>query len=59
MISQIPIPAGGVGDIILSWFLAVLLLPIFFLGDGRLDRKIGLVLLLAYFSYAFLWIYLE
>ena len=59
MISQIPIPPGGVGDIILSWFLTALLIPIFFLGDGRLDRKLGVVLLLAYFSYVFLRIYLE
>ena len=59
VISQVLIPPGGVGDIILSWFLTALLIPIFFLGDGRLDRKLGVVLLLAYFSYVFLRIYLE
>ena len=59
VISQVLIPPGGVGDIILSWFLTALLIPIFFLGDGRLDRKLGVILLLAYFSYVFLRINLE
>ena len=59
MIGQIPVPRGGIGDLILSLLLAALLLPIFFLGKARLSRGIGAFLLLLYFSYAALRIYFE
>jgi cation:H+ antiporter len=54
LISQIPVPKGGVGDLVLSLMLTVILVPIFIYGDARLGRKIGVLLLLTYFGYAFL-----
>ena len=59
MISQIPVPRGGLGDLVLSLVLAALLIPIFFLREARLSRKIGTFLLLLYFGYASLRIYFE
>ena len=54
LISQIPVPKGGVGDLVLSLLLTVILVPIFIYGDARLGRNIGVLLLLTYFGYAFL-----
>ncbi len=59
IISQIPVPRGGIGDLALSLVLAALLLPLFFLREARLSRKTGAFLLLLYFSYAALRIYFE
>ena len=59
VISQIPVPRGGIGDLVVSWGLAALLIPIFILLQGRLSRKTGAFLLLTYLSYAFLRIYFE
>ena len=59
IISQIPVPRGGIGDLALSLVLAALLIPIFFLREGRLSRKTGAFLLLLYFGYAALRIYFE
>ncbi|MBT8090025.1 MAG: calcium/sodium antiporter [Gammaproteobacteria bacterium] len=54
LISQIPVPSGGVGDLLLSLFLTAILVPIFIFGDARLGRNIGVFLLLAYFGYAYI-----
>lgn len=54
LISQIPVPSGGVGDLLLSLFLTAILIPIFIFGDARLGRNIGAFLLLTYFGYAYL-----
>lgn len=59
LISQIPVPRGGIGDLVVSWGLAALLIPIFILLKGRLSRKTGAFLLLTYFGYAFIRIYFE
>ena len=59
IISQIPVPRGGIGDLALSLVLAALLVPIFFLRKARLTRRIGVLLLLLYFGYAALRIYFE
>jgi cation:H+ antiporter len=59
LISQIPVPRGGIGDLALSLVLTGLLIPIFFLGEARLSRKTGAFLLLLYFGYASLRIYFE
>ncbi len=59
MISQIPVPRGGIGDLALSLVLTGLLIPIFFLGEARLSRMTGAFLLLLYFGYAALRIYFE
>jgi cation:H+ antiporter len=52
LMSQIPVPDGGVGDLVLSWGFAAVLIPIFFLGEKRLGRAAGAMFLLLYFSYA-------
>jgi cation:H+ antiporter len=59
VISQIPVPRGGIGDLALSLVLAALLVPLFFLRRARLTRRIGVFLLLLYFSYAVFRVYFE
>jgi cation:H+ antiporter len=51
LISDVAIPDGGVGDLIASWLLAAVLVPIFYFGRRTLGRATGSLLLLAYFSY--------
>jgi cation:H+ antiporter len=51
LISDVAIPDGGVGDLIVSWLLAAVLVPIFYFGRRTLGRTSGALLLLAYFSY--------
>ncbi len=52
VIAQIPIPGGGVSDLVMSWLLAAALIPIFFFGKAYLGRISGAAFLLAYFAYA-------
>jgi len=51
LISDVAIPDGGVGDLIVSWMLAAVLVPIFYFGRRTLGRTSGIMLLLAYVSY--------
>lgn len=51
LISDVAIPEGGVGDLIVSWLLAAVLVPIFYFGRRTLGRTSGTLLLLAYVSY--------
>lgn len=59
LISQIPVPRGGIGDLVFSWALAAFLIPRFFLRKASLSRRTGAVLLVVYFGYAFFRIYFE
>ena len=59
MISQIPVPRGGIGDLAVSIVLGALLIPIFFFREARLTRRLGVLLLLLYFGYAVFRIYFE
>jgi cation:H+ antiporter len=52
IISQIPVPQGGVGDLLLSLFLTAILIPIFIFGGARIGRTEGFLLLVLYFGYA-------
>ena len=52
LIGNIPIPRGGVGDLIVSWLLAAILIPIFFIGKARFGRVAGALYLLCYVGYA-------
>ena len=52
IISQVPVPQGGIGDLLLSLFLTAILIPIFVFGDARLGRTEGVFLLVLYFGYA-------
>ena len=51
-IAQIPVPTGGVGDLVLSWLLAASLIPLFLFGRAYLGRGTGVVFLLVYVGYA-------
>ncbi|MBT8048369.1 MAG: calcium/sodium antiporter [Xanthomonadales bacterium] len=52
LIGGIMIPHGGIADLVVSWLFTAALIPVFFLGNAKLNRPIGVVFLLAYFSYA-------
>jgi cation:H+ antiporter len=52
LVATVPIPAGGIGDLVMSWALAAFLVPVFFLGRAHLGRTIGVFLLLVYAAYA-------
>jgi cation:H+ antiporter len=52
LIGRIPIPDGGIGDLIVSWLLAAVLIPIFFLGKACLSRTSGALFVIAYLVYA-------
>jgi cation:H+ antiporter len=52
LIGDVVIPDGGVEDLIVSWLLAAILVPMFYLGNRILGRTSGVLLLLAYCSYA-------
>ena len=52
LIGKVNVPSGGVGDLLMSWVLAAILIPIFFLGKGRLGRGVGALILVAYVAYA-------
>jgi cation:H+ antiporter len=52
VISQVPVPKGGVGDLVLSWLLAAALIPIFFWGKAKLGRLAGTTFCLTYCTYA-------
>lgn len=54
VITQIPVPHGGVSDLLWSWVFAAALIPIFFFGKAYLGRISGFAFLLAYFVYAVL-----
>lgn len=51
-IAQLPVPEGGVGDLVMSWLLAAALIPLFFYGRAMLGRVSGAAFLLVYFGYA-------
>ena len=51
---NVTVPKGGIQDLLVSWALAAILIPIFLFGRARLGRTTGLLLLAGYFSYAVL-----
>ncbi|MEJ2256913.1 MAG: hypothetical protein P8X98_07865 [Woeseiaceae bacterium] len=52
LIDNVAIPEGGVQDLIVSWVLAAVLVPIFYFGNQSLGRISGSLLVIAYFTYA-------
>lgn len=52
LIGKVNVPDGGVGDLVMSWLLAAILIPVFLLGKGRLGRGMGTLFLVAYAAYA-------
>jgi len=57
LINDVPIPEGGVGDLIVSWLLAAVLVPIFYFGRRTLGRASGALLLITYFTYMSIRVY--
>lgn len=51
LVAPVTVPAAGVFDLVFSWLLAAVLIPIFFLGKASLSRRDGLLLVLAYVAY--------
>ena len=51
LFTPVPVPAGGVMDILVSLVLSVLLLPIFFFGKARMNRAAGLAFIVVYLGY--------
>lgn len=51
LISQIPVPRGGISDLVMSLLLAAFLIPIFIFGEAKMGRKTGSFLLIAYTTY--------
>lgn len=51
LIRPLPIPEGGVVDILLSLVFSAVLLGVFFFGRATLNRKIAAAMLLCYFGY--------
>ena len=52
LIGKVNVPPGGIGDLVMSMMLAAILIPIFFLGKGRLGRGVGALILVTYVAYA-------
>lgn len=52
LIAGIAVPRGGVGDLVFSWALAAVLVPIFLYGSARLGRVTGALFVIAYLVYA-------
>jgi len=52
VIAEIPVPRGGVTDLLISWLFAAALIPLFFFGKALLGRISGVLFLLAYAGYA-------
>lgn len=52
LIRPIPVPEGGVFDLIVSFVLVAALIPVFFIGKAKLSRGAGVLLLVAYLVYA-------
>ncbi len=51
LLRPIAVPAGGVTDVLVSFLLAAVLIPIFIMGRSRLGRPVGSLLVLAYAGY--------
>jgi cation:H+ antiporter len=54
IVRPIDVPAGGLLDLGVSWILVAILIPVFFLGEARLRRSTGGLLLAGYAGYAFI-----
>lgn len=54
LIEPISVPASGIGDLVVSWVFAALLVPVFLLRKARLGRGMGAAFVAAYVVYAVL-----
>ena len=51
LILPIPIPAGGIGDILVTLAFSAVLIPVFYFGRACMSRIVGLAMLLVYVLY--------
>lgn len=51
LIADIGVPDGGIQDLVASMAMAAILIPIFYFGNARLGRPMGLILLVSYVAY--------
>jgi len=51
LVRPLPIPAGGVGDLLLSLMFSAVLLGVFFYGRATMSRSIATAMLLCYVGY--------
>ena len=51
LVRPVDIPEGGVIDLIFSFVLAAVIVPVFLMGQARLGRTTGAAILLIYFAY--------
>lgn len=51
LLRPIDVPPGGVVDVMASFLVAAVLIPIFIMGRSRLGRPVGSLLVLAYLGY--------
>jgi cation:H+ antiporter len=58
VVAHIPVPSGGIADLLFSWLLAALLIPIFVFANATLGRTAGALLVCTYVVYAILRIWL-
>lgn len=52
LISQIPIPNGGIVDLVVSLLFTAILIPIFLIGKAKFGRLAGLLFVASYLIYA-------
>lgn len=52
LIKPVVIPSGGLVDLSVSWVLVAILIPVFILGQARLNRIVGTLLIVAFIAYA-------
>lgn len=51
LILPLPIPAGGIGDILMTLAFSAVLIPVFYFGRAYMNRAIGVMMLLVYIGY--------
>ena len=52
LVAHIPVPDGGIADLVISWVLAALLIPVFVFANATLGRIAGAFLVCSYVIYA-------
>lgn len=51
LVRPLPVPEGGSLDIFVSLLFALVIIPVFYFGSGRMTRPIAIAMLLAYATY--------
>jgi len=51
IVRPLPIPEGGLLDVLVSLLFAAVIVPVFYYGKAYMSRAVGIFLLVAYFAY--------